>query len=217
VAEKLLFSCKRFREIYRLSVLQNRKYLRCLKEKAAMKSSALATSQKTQLVMAAMMVLCFVAPATAQFEVSPDHFDGTPTRVTTQAGPQQLELRPQISEQKRILDSYYSQIKIKSQEVEAIWQDLIAHGTEAGQDLALEARQKDLERLRTALASQITTAQATLAYLENREVTLRAQAWPAPVPERLHSASTRSKLRRGTTLQSWVESGSIIGINGAIP
>jgi exonuclease VII large subunit len=168
-----------------------------------MKSSTFATSRNTQLAMAAMMVLCLVAPATAQFEVSPDHFDGAPNRVTTQASPQQLELQAQIAEQnRRILDSYYSQIKIKSQEVQAIWQDLIAHRTEAGQDLALQAGQKELERLRNALAAQITTGQATLAYLENHKVTLRAQARPVPVPEGVRPARARSNLRRGTTLQS---------------
>jgi hypothetical protein len=176
------------------------------KEKVAMKSSKI-TTQKTKLAMAALTVLCFAASAVAQFEVSPDHFDGPSTGVTTPARPQQQDLQARMAEQKRILDSYHTQIKVKSQEVETIWQDLIANGTEGGQDLALRIREKELERLRNLLAAQISTVEETLAYLQHQEATLTAQAQskPVPAPTRVHSAGMKSKRHRGTTLRASVQ------------
>ena len=169
-----------------------------------MNRSRVPISQKAKFAAGALMMLCFAAPAVAQFEVSPDHFDEQSSSVVTQITPEQQRVQAGITEQKRILDSYYAQIRNKSQEVEAIWQDLIAHGTEAGQDLALSARQKQLDQLRTELAAQIGAAEATLASLEEQKqmVPARAQLKPVPPPARIQPARTQARRQRGTTLQA---------------
>src|SRR5262249_5877516 len=147
---------------------------------------------KNGLAIGAMTLLCLVATAAGQFEVSPDH----PDERVAKASPQRAEVAAKIAEQQKILESCQVQIRSKSQEVEAALQDLIANGNEGGKAEALWIRERELEKLQKRLASEIRSAEATLASLQNRLGTLAAQTEePVPGTVKPHPAKTQRKPR----------------------
>ena len=155
---------------------------------------------KNGLAIGAMTLLCLVATAAGQFEVSPDHPDEP---VAKKASPQRAEVAAKIAEQQKILESCQIQIRSKSQEVEAALQDLIANGNEGGQAEALWIRERELEKLQKRLASEIRSAEATLASLQNRLGTLAAQTEePVPGTVKPHPAKTQRKPRPAGTLRA---------------
>ncbi|HYL92288.1 MAG TPA: hypothetical protein VEW69_03930 [Alphaproteobacteria bacterium] len=158
----------------------------------------------TKLAIAFVTLLCFAVPGSAQTEVAPDHFDEPSQRAMAKTSPQQPSVQAQVAEQQQILESCYAQINTKSKAVEAIRQDLITNGNEAGQAEALQIYQNELERLQKALAPKISSAQTTLALLQPPQPSPAAHAAKKTrrSAARALPAGLRQKAHPGTALRA---------------
>ena len=134
---------------------------------------------KYRVAFATLMLAGFAAPAVAQFEINPSHFDDNDRSVARVAVPQQ-PIQQKIVEQKTILADCQTRIKAKSDEIVATIEDLSVRGNEAGQAEALWIHQRELESLRAELAPQISSAKAILASLQKEMNDLAAKAEPGP-------------------------------------
>jgi len=111
------------------------------------------------------LFFCFVAPASAQFEITPDHFDGPGSVARPQTAIRQQEVQFEITQHQDRLEGFRAQIRKKYLELQAILKHLAANGNEADQDLAFATKQKELERLEEKLASDIKTEERTIRTL----------------------------------------------------
>jgi hypothetical protein len=121
-----------------------------------------------RLATLSLLILSAALPAAAQFEISPDHFDG-PAQVSTSASAQNVDsASAQIAEQEALLRDCKAQISAKQSQVDADWRAAISTwpGDEAGQMIAFTIHQKELEQLKASLAPRIKDAMDTLAKLE---------------------------------------------------
>jgi hypothetical protein len=131
--------------------------------------------------------LLFCAPAFAQFEIAPDHFDSdrTETLRSTDAknkartgalrqaeaaiepvSARTPQLNQRIAEQQAVLAEYRAQINAKKEQMEAALQSLLRTGNEAGEAEALMICQRELDKLQKSLAPAIYASEATLARLQ---------------------------------------------------
>ena len=135
-------------------------------------------AMKYRVAFATLMLVSLAAPAVAQFEISPSHFDDGDGAAARVAAPQQ-QIQHKIAEQQTILADCQKQIKAKSDEIAAVIEDLNVRGNEAGHAEALWIHQRELESLRAELAPQISTAKAILASLLKENNALAAEVEPA--------------------------------------
>lgn len=118
---------------------------------------------------ASILLLAAAISASAQSEISPDHFPDPSVNITPQASlPPASGRQAQIAAEEAQLKGYEAQIREKERQVEADYQaaTLNYSGDEAGQLIAYSEHQKECEHLKLALAPKINEARATLASLE---------------------------------------------------
>jgi len=152
------------------------------------------------------LFFCFVAPISAQFEIAPEHFDGPAPEARPQTAIRQQEVQFEITQHQDRLEGFRAQIRKKYLELQAILKHLVANGIDEGQDLAFATKQKELERLETKLASDITTEERTIRTLRTELAALDPPAQNAtPHPKRraaTHTARPQVVLvHKATTLK----------------
>ena len=163
---------------------------------------------KYRVAFATLMLVSFAAPAVAQFEISPSHFDDGDGAAARVAAPQQ-QIERKIAEQQTILANCQKQIKAKSDEIAAVIEELSLRGNEAGQAEALWIHQIELERLRAELAPEISTAKAILASLQKENNALAAKVEPASqhAAAKARPASARKKPSTATSMRAALGAG----------
>lgn len=145
-----------------------------------------------------------VAPALAQFEVTPDHFGDRQTDSRNAASVNPASLQKQIAVQTSLLASYHHQIADQVTAVEQSWRLLISpegSADEAGESIALSVNQKRLAALVRFLEDPIRVAEANLASLETKQAALMA-------PAKDHPPAVRHVSRRQRVLMASSPSGS---------
>jgi hypothetical protein len=123
-----------------------------------------------------LFVAMAVVRAVAQFEVSPDHFDDSPSVSQKPANSSPAaNLKRQIAEQKKLLASYQDRLLQKSALVTKARQALETSGSATARNDLL--RQKSaLRELRQSLGGPVREAQLVLARLERQRQALRPSA-----------------------------------------
>lgn len=141
---------------------------------------------KFQLYRAIPVLMAMLAfPAVAQFEVNPDHFDGSAAenpRISNARG--RAEIKQQLAAQQARLTGYRKQIEKQVALVEEARQMLISPAVNtdrADATIALQARQRDLAALRQTLAGAIRYTKARIAAFKT-ELNAPAAAAPAIHP-----------------------------------
>lgn len=123
-----------------------------------------------------VLMATLALPAVAQFEISPDHFDDNPAENPRIADSHRLaQIEQQLATHRARLTGYHKRIKAQVALVEEARQKLnsVAESTErAVANIALQARQRDLEALRRSLARPIRYAKATIAGLKTERKSL---------------------------------------------
>ena len=161
------------------------------------------TRNYKRLAMAATMLLSFVVPAAAQFDVSPDHFDEPAAPVAAKATPVQQEIQGQITEQLSILDRCQAQINAKTDEMKSTLQSLSVSGNEAGEAEALMSQERQLEALNKTLAPQMAMAQAKLTTLHGEMEIMTAKATkPVKHAAMVRTVSAQQKPSPATVMQA---------------
>lgn len=123
-----------------------------------------------------LLLLMFAAPAFAQFEVSPDHFDDTPSSSRQVDHSKSVTgLRLQIAEQKKLLAGYQDQLLQKSALVAKARQASGNSGSAAARNDYF-TQKSELRELRQSLAGPIHNAQLALARLERQGQAVRPLA-----------------------------------------
>jgi hypothetical protein len=105
--------------------------------------------------------------AVAQFEISPDHFEDTIAETASNSRGHAIE--QQLATHQARLAGYHKQLRTQAALVEQARQklnSLTASTERAAADVALQARQRDLDALRRYLAGPIRYAKATIAALK---------------------------------------------------
>lgn len=163
---------------------------------------------KYRVAFATLMLVSFAAPAVAQFEISPSHFDDGDGVVARTAAPQQ-QIPRKIAEQKAILADCQTRIDAKSDEIAMVIEDLNVRGNEAGQAEALWIRQRELESLRAELAPQISNAKAILASLQTEMNDLEAKVEPGSqhTAAKVRPTSARRKTSPATSMRAALGTG----------
>jgi chromosome segregation ATPase len=128
-----------------------------------------------------MALLWLVAPARAQFEISPDHLDET-AAIAGQSSPKQQELQTKIDEQQKTLRGLNTRIDQQSQVTESARDTAVGAGSlgDSASSFIDEYRQelRQLQKLKKELAPQISRAEQTLAALQAQQSALSAQVEP---------------------------------------
>ncbi len=128
-----------------------------------------------------LLLVLSAVPATAQFEVSPDHFDDNPsssrqsTRSNAVTGLKLQDLKMQIGEQKKLLTSYQDRLLQKSALVTKARQALENSGSAAARKDFLKQK-SELRELRQSLADPVRNAQLALTQLERQQQALHSSA-----------------------------------------
>jgi predicted nucleic acid-binding Zn-ribbon protein len=129
-----------------------------------------------------------VMPAVAQFEVSPDHFDDSPSNSHKSGNSTAAaNLKRQIAEQKKLLASYQDRLVQKSAQVAKARQALANSGNATARNDLL-TQKSELRELRQSLAAPVREAQLVLARLERQQQALR------PSTRSPHARSTNAVL-----------------------
>lgn len=119
---------------------------------------------------ASMLLLAAAVSASAQSEISPDHFaDNSSVNFTQRASlPPASGRQARIAAEEAQLKAYEAQISEKERQVDADYEAATSNysGDEAGQMIAYSEHQKECEHMKLALAPKINEARATLARLE---------------------------------------------------
>ena len=155
------------------------------------------TRNEARLAMASMALLWLVAPARAQFEISPDHLDET-AAIAGQSSPKQQELQVRINEQQKTLRDLTTRIDQQAKVTESARE--AASGTGNTEDSAYVfvdeyVRQfRQLEQLKKELTPQISHAEQTLAALQAEQSALSAQ--PEPKRQPVNSTNRRTEAAR---------------------
>lgn len=149
---------------------------------------------RKQFGRAFLFVLFLAAPALAQFEIEPDHPDDADEH-TSQS--RTMQLNQEIAQQQAILEDCRAQIRAKAELVDMAQQSLLLTGAEAGEAEALAIYQRDLEKLKKALAPIVRAAETKLAQLQGEQAQsakLRPaeHAVPHPVKHLKHRAVVAS-------------------------
>lgn len=158
------------------------------------------TSNKARLAMASMALMWFVAPAGAQFEISPDHLDETPAAMAGQSGQKQQELQVKIDEQQQTLRDLNTRIAQQTRVTESAYQAAAGSGnTEDSAYIFVDEYVREfmkLEQLKKELAPQISQAQQTLVALQTQQSVLSAQS--EPKKQSVDSTNRRRAVARKT-------------------
>ncbi len=123
-----------------------------------------------------LLLIMSAVPACAQFEVSPDHFEDSPS-ISRQGNHSNsvTGLKLQIAEQKKLLAGYQDRLLQKSALVTKARQALENSGSATARNDFL--RQKsELRELRQSLAGPVRDSQVALARLERQQQALRPSA-----------------------------------------
>jgi hypothetical protein len=135
------------------------------------------------LVVMAMLAL----PAVAQFEPSPDHFDDNPPENARIS--QRVTIQQQLSTHQATLRDCRKRIKFQAALLEQARQKVKSLGDpieKEAAEVAVQARQKDLEALQRSLAEPIRLAKVAIASLktERRYVATASlrPVMPRPAP-----------------------------------
>ncbi len=125
-----------------------------------------------------LLMLAAALPASAQFEVAPDHYTDDREAISASM-PAADQLRHKIAEQQSALQASKAMLAAREQKLEELRQDAISAGIEgdgAGPQLsAYQAEQHDVEILRSAVAVRIQAAESVIASLQDE---LAAQSAP---------------------------------------
>ena len=117
-----------------------------------------------------VLMATLALPAVAQFEVSPDHFDDSAAENPRISDSHRLaHIERQLATHRARLTDYHKRIKLQVALVEEARQKL---NSLPESNIALQARQRDLEALRRSLAGPIRYAKATIAGLKTERKTL---------------------------------------------
>jgi hypothetical protein len=136
------------------------------------------------ILLFSVSALAAIQPASAQFEVAPDHFDNARSTQTEQSARAEQKLKENIAEEQSLLDNYAGQLAAKAQQVENLRQEVISAGIvgDAGGDGAdlylagLHAGQWELQALKDSLEPLMDSSREVLASLRNDLDTLEAGA-----------------------------------------
>jgi chromosome segregation ATPase len=123
-----------------------------------------------------VLITALALPAVAQFEVSPDHFEDSIAEdpPIANAGSHK-EIEKHLATDQARLTGYQEQIKTQVALVEAARKQLnslVERTEKAAARIALQARQRDLEALRSSLAWPIRYAKASIAALKTERRTV---------------------------------------------
>ena len=112
-----------------------------------------------------------IQPASAQFEVAPDHFDNARVAQTEQSARAEQKLRESIAEEQSLLDNYAGQLAAKARQVESLRQEVISAGIGgdgAGLYLAsFQTGQREMQALKDSLVPLMDSSREVLAGLRN--------------------------------------------------
>jgi hypothetical protein len=138
-----------------------------------------------------LILSLLAAPAWAQFEVSPDHFESD--QDPKMASAHQAELQGQVRDLQAQIVSNQTRIQAKSEMVEDARQEAISAGIQgdgAGAYLELyRLQQEQLELLQQSLTTQIALARNTIADLETQFTLVAAKTHALQPPyHRKHNA-----------------------------
>jgi hypothetical protein len=130
-------------------------------------------------------------PCSAQFEITPDHFDDSRAAV----GAKTAKAQQQIAAMQAKLEGYRQRITSKTAEVEKAELLLISSARqteESDASLALAARQEELKKLWLSLAAPIHSAEFRIAKLQHDSVVFSSVAIRPTVVRHslLHKASS---------------------------
>jgi chromosome segregation ATPase len=148
-----------------------------------------------------LFILLLMAPASAQFEVNPDHFANEKSKP---AAGSPVELQAQINEAQSHLLSYQAQLKAKSESVEEARQQAISAGIQgdgAGSYLdACEEQRKEFELLEKSLSARIEEAENTINGLQ-AQLTLIATRKDSPQPRHFRGQNTKNRIVAQRTMR----------------
>lgn len=151
------------------------------------------TGKHVKFTVPAVMLLGLVLPASAQFEISPDHYEEQDSKM---ASTSPAALQAQIKELQSRLQGYAAQLKAKSKSVEEARQEAIAAGIQgdgAGSYLeAYEQQRKELELLQESLSAKIEEAQNTINGSQ-AQLTLVATKTYSPQPRHHRRQNARTQ------------------------
>jgi len=145
--------------------------------------------------------LAAIQPASAQFEVAPDHFDNARIAQTEQSARAEQNLNESIAEEQSLLDNYAGQLAAKAQQVENLRQEVISAGICGdGADLYLagfHTGQRELQALKDSLAPLMASSREVLAGLRNDLDMLEAGATSLSAHTQRRSRSLQASARPG--------------------
>lgn len=143
-----------------------------------------------------LLLSLLAAPAWAQFEISPDHFENQDSgSVSTD----QTQSQTQIAQLQARIQDYETQLKSISEQAEASRQESISAGIlgdGAGSYIdACRRQQKELEVVEQSLNLQINQARRTIAALQAQPTMVAVKTMPGHAAERPRQARQRRKQR----------------------
>ena len=142
-----------------------------------------------------LLLLAAALPASAQFEVSPDHYldEQEPVRASIPAGDR---LRQEIAEQQAAIRASKATLAERRENLDLLLQEAMTAGMQAdggaGQVEAYLAAEHNFQVISTTLAARIKSDETRLASLQNELAALRAPQKPGP-------ATVASRTRHGRT------------------
>ena len=153
------------------------------------------------ILLFSVSALAAIQPASAQFEVAPDHFDNARIAQTEQSARAEQNLRENIAEEQSLLDNYAGQLAAKAQQVENLRQEVISAGIcgdGAGLYLAgFHTGQRELQALKDSLAPLMDSSREVLAGLRNDLDMLEAGATSLSAHTHRRSRSLQASARPG--------------------
>ncbi len=142
-----------------------------------------------------------IQPASAQFEVAPDHFDNARSAQTEQSARAEQNLKESIAEEQSLLDNYAGQLAAKAQQVENLRQEVISAGIGGdGADMYVawfRTGQRELQALRDSLDPLMDSSREVLAGLRNDLDMLQAGATSLSAHTHKGSRSLQASARPG--------------------
>jgi hypothetical protein len=153
------------------------------------------------ILLFSVSALAAIQPASAQFEVAPDHFDNARSAQTEQSARAEQNLRESIAEEQSLLDNYAGRLSAKAQQVENLRQEVISAGIGgdgAGLYLAwFHTGQRELQALKDSLDPLMDSSREVLAGLRNDLDMLEAGAASLSAHTHGRSKSLQASARPG--------------------
>ncbi len=124
-----------------------------------------------------LLMLAAALPASAQFEVAPDHFTGDRDAIADST-PAADQLRDKIAEQQAKLQACKATLAAREEKVEELRQEAVSAGIQgdgAGPQISAYLGEKhDVEVLRSAITVRIKAAESVIASLQDELAALSA-------------------------------------------